>query len=143
MSIPDIDIKKALVEGKKEINKIYGVNSMSFIMGVTGKTATENNKLRTFSVLCGNSISCTPSYIQANIPWKLKKCMAKFRVGDHKLKIQTGRHYRPKIPLQERTCTLCHMNTVEEELHFLIICPTCKHLRDKLFPYDADTRAYF
>ena len=53
--------------------------------------------------LCGNNtsiISCTPSlsYIHANIPWKLKKCMAKFRVGDHKLKIETGRHYRPKIP---------------------------------------------
>ena len=72
---------------------------MNFIKGVAGNTATENNKLRTFPVLCGNSISCTPSYIQANIPWNLNKCMAKFRVGDHKLKIETGRHYRRKIPL--------------------------------------------
>ena len=31
------------------------------------------------------------------------------------------------------------MNSVEDELHFFIICPTYKHLRDKLFPYDADT----
>ena len=27
------------------------------------------------------------------------------------------------------------MNSVEDELHFLIICPTYKHLRDKFFPY--------
>ena len=25
------------------------------------------------------------------------------------------------------------------ELHFFIICPTYKHLRDKLFPFDAYT----
>ena len=85
-----------------------------------------------------NSISCTPSYLQASIPWKLKKCMAKFSVGDHKLKIETGRHYRPNIPLQEKTCTICDMNSVKGELHFLIIRPTYKHLRDKLFSYDAD-----
>ena len=59
--------------------------------------------------------------------------------GDHRLKIETERHYRPKIPLQERTCTLCDMNFVEDESHFLIICPTYKHLRDKLFPHDAYT----
>ena len=39
----NIDIKRALVEDKKEINRIY-VNSMNLINGVTGNTATENNK---------------------------------------------------------------------------------------------------
>ena len=36
---------------------------MNFVKGVAGKSTTENNKLRSFSV-CGNSISCTASYIQ-------------------------------------------------------------------------------
>ena len=88
-SSDDVDFKRTLVGGKKVINRIYGVSSMSFIKGVAGKTANENNKLRTFSVLCGDSISSTPSYIQANIPWKFNKCMSKFRVGDQKLKFET------------------------------------------------------
>ena len=50
--------------------------------------------------------------------------MAKFRVGDHEIKIKTGDiTTRPKIPLQEKICTLCHLNSVEDELHFLNICP--------------------
>ena len=35
---------------------------MNFIKGVAGKTATENNKFRSFAVLCCNIMSCTPSY---------------------------------------------------------------------------------
>ena len=31
------------------------------------------------------------------------------------------------------------MNSVEDKLQFLIICPTYKHLWDKFFPYDAYT----
>ena len=38
-----------------------------------GETTNENNKLRNLPVLCDDSISCTPNYIQAKMPWIFEK----------------------------------------------------------------------
>jgi hypothetical protein len=50
-----------------------------------------------------------------------RKTMSKFRVSDHKLQIEVGRHN--KIPLHERTCTKCQLGAVEDECHVLLLCP--------------------
>ena len=52
---------------------------------------------------------------------KHRVTLAKFRLSDHILKIEEGRHSRPKIPRVERFCPHCP-NTVEDELHFLTQC---------------------
>ena len=43
----------------------------------------------------------------------------KFRLGNHKLRIETGRHTILKIPLNLRICSFCHSNEVENEIHFI------------------------
>ena len=43
--------------------------------------------------------------------------------------IEVGRH--KKIPKSERYCPFCS-NLVEDQVHFLVICPTYTHLRNDL-----------
>ena len=39
------------------------------------------------------------------------------------LEIERGRHVKPqKIPLEQRTCQRCTLNSVDDEIHFLITC---------------------
>ena len=50
-----------------------------------------------------------------------RRVMLKFRLSDHKLMIEEGRHSRPKIPRENRLCKICQ-DTVEDEQHMLINC---------------------
>ena len=54
--------------------------------------------------------------------------MTKFRLSNHELMIEKGRHM--KIEVCERKCPFCRC--VEDETHFLIICPNYTLLRDDL-----------
>ncbi len=45
--------------------------------------------------------------------------------------METGRY--TKLPLEERFCQLCNNNAVEDELHFLCVCPTFNVTRTKLY----------
>ena len=53
------------------------------------------------------------------------------RLSNHPLLIETGRRSRIERPL--RLCPFCP-TMIEDELHFLIQCPTYKEMRDKHFP---------
>jgi hypothetical protein len=57
----------------------------------------------------------------------------KFRLGNHKLRIETGRHTIPKTPINLRICSFCHSNEVENEIHFLFSCQLYDSLRLKFF----------
>ena len=48
---------------------------------------------------------------------------------NHKLPIVSGR-YR-NISLEDRTCSLCHLNDVGNETHYLFICPYFINSRKK------------
>ena len=39
----------------------------------------------------------------------------------------------PKVPIQERICQKCDLSQVEDEIHFLIICPHYDTYRSMLF----------
>ena len=56
--------------------------------------------------------------------------MSKFRLSNHTLLIETGRHQG--IPRSDRKCPFCPQH-IEDEFHFLIHCPTYKTLRYNLF----------
>ena len=53
--------------------------------------------------------------------YKIRKCISKFRLSNHNLMIEKGRHMKPKVPIEVRVCNLC--NVIEDELHFLMVCP--------------------
>ena len=61
-----------------------------------------------------------------------KVIYTKFRLSDHSLMIEEGRRKRPKIPRDERICLLC-TEEVENEIHFLIKCPSKSIERNLLF----------
>ena len=52
---------------------------------------------------------------------KLRRILLKFRLSDHKLMIEEGRHFRPIIPRENRWCKFCE-TAVEDEQHMLIDC---------------------
>mgnify|MGYP003341448844 CR=1 FL=1 len=52
---------------------------------------------------------------------KHRNALAKLRLSDHKLKIQSGRQTRPITPRELRRCSFCPQN-VEDEAHFLFEC---------------------
>ena len=50
-----------------------------------------------------------------------RSLIAKFRCGILQLHIETGRFNNTK--LEERLCQICNSNTIEDEFHFLCVCP--------------------
>ena len=58
--------------------------------------------------------------------------LARFRTSCHKLLIEYGRYTTPKTPIAERLCKQCVMNAVEDESHFLLVCPKYANHRIKI-----------
>ncbi|XP_006822879.1 uncharacterized protein LOC102805817, partial [Saccoglossus kowalevskii] len=66
----------------------------------------------------------------------LRTSLAKFRLSDHALKIETGRHNC--TPLSNRVCDMCNQDTIENEFHFMVECPKYSNRRSVLFDTAAD-----
>ena len=64
---------------------------------------------------------------------KLRHAFTKLRISAHPLAIETGRYTKPITERVNRLCKLCNNGTVEDEEHFLIICPTFLHQRSCLW----------
>ena len=64
---------------------------------------------------------------------KYRVTFIKYRLSDHCLVIEMGRHKRPLVPREERYCPFC-TSTVESEIHFLTQCSAYKD-RTELFDF--------
>jgi hypothetical protein len=54
--------------------------------------------------------------------------LSRLRSSNHRLAIESGRWHKPQpIPLQERKCQTC--NVLEDEFHFVLVCPVYSQLR--------------
>ena len=60
--------------------------------------------------------------------------LTKLRLSNHKLAIETGRYSRPFKKPAERTCPICKIE-MEDEYHFLNICPAYQEKRSSLLDY--------
>ena len=69
----------------------------------------------------------TANYLKLNIPIKYQIALSKLRCSIHKLKVETGRH--ESIAYEQRLCTLYNHNLVEDEFHFVMMCPIYENLR--------------
>ena len=58
--------------------------------------------------------------------------MAKLRFSSNKLNIEIGRHN--KIDRQDRKCVRCNLNDIEDEFHFVFVCPDYINLRNAYIP---------
>ena len=68
-------------------------------------------------------------YIQNH---RARNIVSKFRLSSHNLHIETGRHQKPKIPKQLRTCK-CDNTSIEDEIHVLLQCPFYSDKRTEFF----------
>ena len=65
------------------------------------------------------------------LPGDLKTYICKIRISAHSLIIQTGRYARNRTPRNERYCIYCNTNDLEDEFHFILICPCYSVIRKK------------
>ena len=71
-----------------------------------------------------------------------RKIASKFRLGNHKLQIETGRFTVPKTPANIRYYPHCK-NLVEDEIHFLLKCTLYNDSINEFFVKLADSYKKF
>ena len=62
-------------------------------------------------------------------PTKYRVALSKLRLSTHSLLIETGRYGRNRVDRNERRCTLCDTGDLEDECHFILICPKYNDIR--------------
>ena len=78
-----------------------------------------------------NTIHLEP-YLYQRLNQKNRVSISRFRLSNHSLMIEKGRHAKPvKIKREERFCNFC-TKMVEDEKHFLMSCPLYTKERQKL-----------
>jgi hypothetical protein len=65
--------------------------------------------------------------------YNVRKCVTRLRLSSHDLRIEGGRHTKPKTPVAQRICQMCNFNQIECEKHFILLCPSYQEYRIKLF----------
>ena len=73
-------------------------------------------------------------YIRSPINTRHRIALTKLRLSNHKLVIETGRYSRPFKKPAERICPICKIE-MEDEYHFLNICPAYQEKRWLLVDY--------
>ena len=81
----------------------------------------QESKLRTYS-LFKTDVGCE-RYLHEITNMKIRQSLTKFRLSNNSLNIEKLRHTTPKTPKEQRFCPFCPKE-VEDEVHFLIQCPT-------------------
>ena len=73
-------------------------------------------------------------YLDLKIENKYRIALTKLRTSSHNLAIETGRY--DGIARENRTCTFCNMNAIENEFHLVLVCPSYRDLRQRYMkPY--------
>ena len=65
------------------------------------------------------------------LPSKLRINISKLRLSAHQLRIETGRYARNRLDRALRLCTLCDKSDLEDEYHFVLVCPVYDSIRKK------------
>ena len=75
---------------------------------------------------------CMEDYLYIVKNSKERNALIRFRLSNHDLMIEKGRHFRPKIEKSKRYCHFCK-DKVENEVHFLTECPVYDEERKLLY----------
>ena len=89
-----------------------------------------DSKLRTYALF--KTSPGFEKYLDQITCVKKRTALTKFRISNHTLMIEKGRHSNPKMAKELRFCPFCP-NKVEDEKHFLLECPTYEHIRSDLY----------
>ena len=98
------------------------------------ESISTNSKMKTLSLL--KKEPGRETYLSEVTNSKHRSALSKLRLSAHKLEIETGRYTRPQVtPPESRFCTYCQYlgnEVVEDETHFMVICPIYKEIRENL-----------
>ena len=57
-------------------------------------------------------------------------------LSSHNLRVESGRYTAQRIDYEQRYCNFCHERDIEDEYHFVLICPVYSKIRTKCIkPY--------
>ena len=91
-----------------------------------GEIQDSGSKLRTYALF--KKEPGLENYLTELKNVSVRQQVTKFRLSNHRLAIETGRHDGLKI--EERVCSFCP-GKIEDEAHFLFQCLTFRHLRQR------------
>ena len=63
----------------------------------------------------------TEKYLKEIDNYFIRRQTVKFRISDHSSMIEKGRHHG--VLREDRICKQCDIGCVEDEFHFLLVCP--------------------
>ena len=113
--------------GDREIHKNVFSRMSDIFHQESFSALKESSKLKTYQLL-KTEIGLEP-YLTVMNNTEDKKILTKFRLSNHNLMIEKGRHQ--KINKNLRTCPFCPKH-IEDELHFLLECPGYSIHREEL-----------
>ena len=113
-------------DGKPFIYKnLCDMLSMQFQADSLSTINNPEHKLRTYALM--KTEVGLENYLQTIRNVGIRTQFTKFRISDHNLEIEKGRHRG--LSSDERLCPFCKYK-VEDEIHFLLECPIYKDLRE-------------
>ena len=71
-----------------------------------------------------------------------RSVLCKYRICAHSLNVEKGRY--KNLPRNERKCSFCNMGEMEDEFHFVLVCPAFLDIREKYIkPYYYRKPSFF
>ena len=92
-------------------------------------TISNYNRLATYSLF--KTTLNFEFYLNIQVNPAYKRTLTAFRISAHTLMIEQGRHRN--LPRDERLCS-CNLSYIEDEFHFLLICPLYQDIRHQYIP---------
>lgn len=112
-------------------NQIIKVQKENYLTHWTESTRKQS-KLECYLTLDRNYT--TAEYLSTVKDCKLRRTMTRYRLNNHTLIIEKGRHRQNWLPKDKRICPYCNRGDIETEQHFLISCPNYEEIRKKFYP---------
>ena len=98
-----------------------------------------DSKLRFYRLF--KSSYSAETYLSNITSFKRRQILTKFRISNHKLRIETGRYSKEKI--SERVCSFCACDSPEDELHLLFKCKLYGNIRNTFFSFISSNSPKF
>ena len=116
------------------ISDIFTQNLLYRIDNQSGATASGGNKLRFYSSIT-HQVHQMAGYLLSIENFSIRRSFTRFRISNHNLMIEKGRHHSPPLAVNDWVCPLCDMGEVEYEVQFLLVCPHFTSLRQQFLPW--------
>ena len=113
-----------------------------FIQNSIASLHRPDAKLRTYGLI--KDTLSIEKYLTLVRNIKHRVSLSRFRLSNHKLMIEVGRHNKPKkLEEHQRVCPLCPHACIENEIHFLTSCKAYETLRKSLYDQCAEMKTNF